>query len=298
MNPARVLVPADFAPGVYRGESDAVYFRRQLGVASNSVLKIIDTQSLGHYLHYVSTGQDDDAEPVKDTEAQLIGRAFHCLVLEPELYARSYRALPDFGDMRSSKNRARRDEWISYQAKNITFLTAAQDALVRAMREALLRHRTARLMVERGVREVVFRWIDPETGLACKSKIDLWDEELGFLMDLKSCLSAHPEAFARTATDYRYHVQHVMYAEAARVLGIPVDNFVLVPVEKTAPHFTATYHVDAAGEEKGFEVLRRSLATLRAAMDRWIGGDALDEAFPAYGHDILPLRLPGWAFSA
>lgn len=293
----RVLVPADFAPGIYLGESDEVYFQRQLGVASNSILKIVDTQSLGHYLHYVRTGQDEDATPVKDTEAQLVGRAFHSCVLEPEKFENLYRALPDFGPMQSSKNRARREEWLGYQPKGVTFLTPAQMRLVRAMRESVMRHRTARLMVERGEREVVFRWIDDDTGLACKSKIDLWDKELGFLLDLKSCMSAHPDDFAKTTTNYRYHVQAVMYSEAARMLDIPISSFILVPVEKIEPLFSATYHIDAAAEERGFELMARSLQKLKGGMQRWIDGEDLDEAFPAYGHDIRPISLPGWAFS-
>lgn len=292
------LVPDDFTPGISFGETDEVYHRREIGVASNSTLKLVDTQSLGHYLHYVRTGQAEDAEPVQDTEAQLIGRAFHCHVLEPERFENLYRALPDFGDMRSSKNRARKDEWLGYQPKGVTFLTPGQMLQVRAMRESLMRHRTARLMVERGHREVAFRWIDEETGLPCKAKADLWDEELRFFLDLKSCMSAHPDDFARTVTNFRYHVQHAMYAEGARVLDIPVDNFIFVPVEKTDPFFSAAYHVDAAAEEKGIEIMRRSLAKLHAAMVRWIEGEDLDEAFPAYGHDIRPLSLPGWAFSS
>lgn len=297
MEQQRVLVPPDFTPGIYPGESDEIYFARQLGVASNSILKIIDTQSLGHYLHYIRTGMDEDATPVKDTEAQLVGRAFHCLVLEPEKFDDLYRELPDFGPMQSSKNRARMQEWLDYQPKGRTFLRPGQMRLVRAMRESVMRHRTARLMVERGEREVVFRWIDEDTGLACKSKIDLWDKELGFMLDLKSCMSAHPDEFSRTVTTYRYHVQAGMYADAARALDVPVSNFILVPVEKVEPLFSATYHVDSAAEERGFELLRRSLGKLHGAMNRWIAGEDLDEAFPAYGHDILTLSLPGWAYS-
>lgn len=292
----RTLVPDDFRPGIYPGEPDEVYFRRRIGVATNSILKIIDTQTLGHYLHYIKTGQDEDAAPVKDTEAQLIGRAFHCYVLEPERFASTYGKLPDFGSMQSAKNRARRDEWLGYQPKDRVFLHPRQFDLVAGMRESLMRHRTARLMVERGQREVVFRWIDPETGLACQSKIDLFDEGLAFALDLKSCLSASEDLFGRTIANYRYHVQHAMYAEASKAVGLPIKNFLLVPVEKEPPYFSAIYQIDEAAEEKGFELLARSLRKLADAMARYVRGDDLDDAFPAYGHSIRTIHLPGWAF--
>lgn len=294
---SRTLIPAGFTSGVFPEESDEIYFRRQLGVASNSVLKILDGQTPGHYLHYVRTGEDEDAEPVKDTESQLIGKAFHCLVLEGERFRRVYREEPDFGDMKSAKNRARREEWLGYQPSDRVFLRPKQMKLIHDMRESLMRHKLAVQMLEGGRREVVFRWIDPETGVACKSKVDLWDEELGFYLDLKSCLSAHPTTFGRTVASYRYHVQHCMYATGAKVLGFPIRNFLLVPVEKIAPHFSAVYHIDAAAEEKGWEVLRRSLAKMRACMDHYIAGADLDDAFPAYGHGINTLTIPGWAFA-
>lgn len=293
----RTLVPADFKPGIFPGEADEIYFRRQLGVASNSVLKLLDGITPGHYLHYVKTGEDEDATPVKDTDSQIIGRAFHCLVLEPDRYRTDYKIEPDFGPMQSAKNRARREEWISYQKPGITFLKPKREKLIRDMRESLLRHKMARQLLEEGRREVVFRWIDPETGVACKSKVDLWDEELGFYLDLKSCMSAHPTEFGRVVAKYRYHVQHCMYATGAKALGCPIRNFLLVPVEKVEPHFSAVYHIDAAAEEKGFEVLRRSLQKMRYCMDHYIKGADLEEAFPAYGHGINQLTIPGWAFA-
>ena len=292
----RVLVPPDFVPGIYPGESDEVYFRRPLGVASNSTLKMLDGQTPGHYLHYIRSGEDADDAP-QDTEAQIIGRAFHCRVLEEDQFSKRYREQPDFGPMNSARNRARLEEWRGYQPPGITLLWPRQMRLIEAMRESLLRHKVARLMLERGKREVVFRSIDRDTGLACKGKVDLWDEELAFFLDLKSCMSAHPADFGRTVAKYRYYVQHAAYSEMAAANGAPIRNFLLVPVEKTAPHFSAVYHLDTAAEERGFEVLRRSLAKLRECMDKWIAGADLDEAFPAYGNSITQLSIPGWAYS-
>lgn len=296
----RVLVPPDFKPGIYPNESDATYFRRQLGVATNSILKMVDGMTPGHYLHYILTGEDEDATPIKDTDSQLIGRAFHCYVLEPEHFAARFKEMPDFGDMRSAQNRARRDQWMDYQQRgrpDLAFLKPQWMTMIKGMRESIMRHKIARMLLEQGRREVVFRWIDPETGLACKSKVDLWDEDLGFYLDLKSCLSAHPVEFGRTVAKYRYHVQHCMYATGAAANGVPINHFLLVPVEKIAPYFTAVYHIDAAAEEKGFEVLRRSLAKLRFCMEQYLKGADLEDAFPAYGNDIQRLTIPGWAFA-
>ena len=293
----RVIVPADFAPGIYKGEPDEVYFRRRLGVATNSLLKIIDTETPGHYLHHIASAIERADEDAGNSEALLIGKAFHACVLEPDRFATDYLTMPDFGPLQSSKNRATRDEWLNAQPASCVFLKPEQLDLVKAMRESLLKHKIARLLVEKGEREVVFRWIDEETGTPCQSKIDLWDEEMAYLLDLKSTISASPEPFARSITNYRYHVQACMYANAARELGFPISNFLMVPVEKAAPHFTAVYHIDAAAEERGFEILRRSIQKLTDCMKAYVGGADPEDAFPAYGNDIRTITLPGWAYS-
>src|SRR5690606_36494018 len=67
------------------------------------------SRSPAHYLHYLT---NLDPEPEK-SYALILGAAFHCLLLEPEVFEREYVLLPDFGDMRSSTKRAIRDKWIA-----------------------------------------------------------------------------------------------------------------------------------------------------------------------------------------
>lgn len=133
------------------------------------------------------------------------------------------------------------------------------------------------------------RWIDPETGLHCKARVDYYDEELAFALDLKSVASASHWDFGRSMYDYGYHTQHCMYFDGCKANGLAMRAFIFLLVEKTPPYLTALRRVGAAGEERGFEQLYARLAKLKAIKD--------SGRFAGYPDEIEEQELPGYAFS-
>lgn len=256
-----------------------VYHRRELGVASNSVLKLLREKSPAHYRAWVD-GTDDG-----DTPALLFGRAYHCRVLEPEKFAQLFLVQPDFGDMRSSTNRAKRDAWRD-EHPGATFITAEDAERIEAMHAALMKHPVARGIMRDGHSEVTMRWIDPLTGVECKARADWWKPGR-FFMDLKTTDDASPTGFARSVAKYSYHVQHAHYCDGAKACGQPVENYLILAQEKEPPYVAAVYHIDAAAEIRGFDLRERGLQLLRTCLDT--------DTWPAYGTGITELSLPSWA---
>lgn len=255
------------------------YHRRELGVASNSVLKLLRDKSPAHYRAWVDT--EDEAE----TPALLFGRAYHCRVLEPERYGREFVVLPDFGDMRSSKNRAVRDEWLA-DRPGVTVVAAEDAERIEAMHAALMAHPVAAGIMRAGHSEVTMRWVDEQTGVLCKARADWWVPGK-FFMDLKTTLDASPAGFARSVASFGYHVQHAHYCDGARACGQPVGNYLILAQEKEPPYVAAVYHIDAAAEVRGFELRERGLQQMADCLrtDTW----------PGYGTGITELSLPAWA---
>lgn len=287
-----LFIPDGFVPGVFYNEPDEVYFTHRLGVASNSKLKIVDEETPAKYLALV-TGK---LPPRVETEALAFGKAFHCMVLEPAEFIRRYAVYRGQFNRNTNAGRLDYSKWLNdNDGKSV--ISSDTFAVIRAMRESLMRHKTARLMVEKGRREVVFRWFDKDTGLPCEGKLDLWDEEMGFGFDLKSTEDAGPVNFGIAVTKYRYHVQHCMYAGGAEALGVNLSRFFLAPVEKSAPNLSALYHINEAAAERGLFLLRRSIGKLAACVRAMQEGTPLEDAFPGYGNDIQSLGLPGWAFA-
>ncbi|WP_223621208.1 PD-(D/E)XK nuclease-like domain-containing protein [Lysobacter sp. ESA13C] len=258
---------------------EAEYHRRELGVASATVLKMLREKTPAHYRAWL------DAAAEADTPSLLFGRAYHCRVLQPEVYARTYAVMPAFGDMRSSTSRGRRDAWLD-QHPGMLFLSADDSERIEAMHAALSRHPLAAGIFAEGHAEVTMRWTDPETSVECKARHD-WFRPAELVADLKSTDDAGPAAFARSVDRYGYHLQHAHYIEGAIACGEAVPNFLIVAQEKEPPYLVAVYQIDAAAELRGYELRARGLQTLRHCLDT--------DTWPGHAPGITELSLPAWA---
>lgn len=268
--------------GFFYDEPAESYHKRVLGEANNGGLKLLRDRSPAHYKAWV-----EGYEP-KPTEAMKLGRIIHTAILEPDKLESEYLILPDFGPMQSSTNRKVRDAWLAEQSPTAIVVKPDQIQLALTMREAVLRHKTARLLIERGKPEVTMRWKCSRTGLMCRARMDWYYEDMGYAMDLKSTDDASPRNFARSVANFDYHVQHCFYSSGTKDLGSPIANYLICAAEKAEPHAVGTYHIDAAAEERGFEILDKAMDTLAKCVET---GN-----YPAYGEGIQQLSLPGWAF--
>lgn len=273
------LKPAE--QGFFNNIPAARYHAKELGVVSNSILKILREKSPAHYLAYIR-----DESPETKSPALRFGHLYHLAILEPDRFARCAITMPDFGAMQSSTNRAKRDTWIAGLPQGTEVVTEDELEQIAAMRAALLKHPVAAGIIKQGQAEVTMRWIDERTGLQCKARAD-WHRPRKFFMDLKTCEDASPAGFVKAIATYGYHVQHAHYCDGARALGEPVENYLILAQEKVAPFAVAVYHIDAAAEARGFELRERGMDLMRTCLDadRW----------PGYGDGITELSLPPWS---
>lgn len=289
MGEAVAIAPPPRPVGIHLDIPASEYHHKILGEANNGGLKILRNKTPAHYKAWIEKVEDNSAEAqAKQKRSLKLGRIVHAAILEPERFKREYLLQPDFGPMQSSINRAKRDAWLKDQDPEAIIVEQKDLDTAMAMRESILAHKTARLVIENGKPEVTLYWIDPVTGLQCRARADWWSEELAFAMDLKSCEDASPFAFSRTIVNWEYHVQHCFYADGFRALGAPLDNFLMLPCEKEPPYACAVRHIDAAAEERGFQLLSKSMETLARCVEsgRW----------PAYSENIEQTSLPGYAF--
>jgi hypothetical protein len=262
-------------------EPAEVYHRKVLGEVSNSGLK----RALRSPLHYKAWVED--TAPQADTPALIFGRAFHCALLEPARYATAYAVEPDFGDCRFKEAKATRDAWRSAHA-GAESISAGDAERIGCMLDAVRAHPWAARAIRDGRSEVTLRWQDEATGLPCKARADYYvDGRARFVLDVKTCQDASPEAFARAIAKYFYHLQHSHYAEGFRSVDLPLRNFLFLAVESEPPHAVALYHIDAEAEARGFALRDRAMAAIAEGLR--------SGTWPAYSDDIVGLSLPNWA---
>lgn len=278
--------------GVFADEPAEVYHRRRLDEASASGLKQI-LRSPAHFVEWAK-GESD-----KDSPALRFGKAFHCAVLEPDVFERTYVVLPADAPQRptaamlkakqpSPESIARVTWWSDWRAMNAgrVELSAEDFDRARRMADAVRAHPVAAGLIVGGDREVTMRWQDEETGIWCKSRPDL--RAAGeFVMDLKSCRDASHEGFARAVAGYHYDLQAMHYLDGERVLSNGVRWFVFLACESEAPYVCQPYLLDAAAEQRGAALRRRALAKQAECLrtGRW----------PGYSDQLDTLTLPAWA---
>lgn len=255
------------------------YHRKELGVVSKSALDRIN-RSPAHYRAWL------DGAAEKSTAALDFGRAFHCAVLEPKVFAATYVVRPDFGDCRMKGTKAARDKWLE---ENISAIVISEDdaATIAGMAKSIAAHPAASKIIADGIPEVTLRWVDLDTGLKCKSRADYYVRGKRLVADLKSTEDASEEAFARSVYKYRYHVQDALYRAGFAACGEPIEHFALVAVEKDPPYAVSVYTLDADAVGRGYAAARANMATMAecVASDQWL----------AYSNGVRTLSLPRWA---
>jgi len=275
------------------GVPAADYQVRELGTASSGVLQRLRTQTPAHIKAWAAARENDD------TPAKVFGKAYHCRVLEPEVFAATYCAPPpadaprDLRHLRKAKNPSDSTLesiafWDAWDAEHAGLIPLSRDDFERIeeMHAALMAHPVAAGIMAEGVSEVTMRWVDPDTGVPCKARADWWVESKAIFMDLKTTDDASPEAFRRSVDKFGYHIQHAHYVSGARECGSPVRNYLILAQEKEPPYLPAVYHIDAAAEARGFELRERGLQILQRCLERneWPGFTGITE-----------LSLPPWA---
>lgn len=304
------LKPAtDWPVGIFTDVPAEQYHRREIGVANNTALGIIDERSPAHLLHWYTSDDEGDKE---ESASLAFGKAFHCAVLEPDVFDDLYMVLPadmprDLRHLRNAKKPSDDtlrsieawDAWEEHARGRIILPAATLDlakAMAASMRGMVMEFKgdaapveiTVAELLEECETEVTLYWIDEETGIRCKARADLYARALRWAGDLKSVLDAAREAFAKAIFRHRYHVQHSHYCEGFRTLGEPLASFVFLPVEKEKPHVPASWHLGPVSEERGNEVRRRSMNKLLRCLEtgRW----------PGHTTTVEEIHLPAFAF--
>lgn len=260
-------------PGIYSRAEVADY--DAIDAVNYSSLKAL-ARSPKHYRHHLLNG-------AKETRPMFKGTAAHVAVLEPERLALEYAIFT--GKRRAGK------AWEAFEAAAIAdgkkVIKEAELAEAVAMRDAVRADALASSYLSGGRHEVTVVWLDEETGLTCKGRIDFLRNDY-VLVDLKTTRDAIPHWFGRDVARLQYHVQAAMYLDAVERLTGETARFVAVALESSPPYDVVTYDLPEPVISAGRDEYRRLLRLLVECRqeNRW----------PGIGNGFeVTLSLPAWA---
>lgn len=272
--------------GLVLGLSNADY--HSMTSVSSSTLKTI-LRSPAHYKAAYLSG----APRKEPTASMVLGSLTHTLFLEPENFGSEYIIAPDC-DRRTKEGKA---VYSAFQdaADVLTIITADQLQTAQDMANALCGHIIHEAMTGGHAEASIFYIASiGGLGLSCRIRPDYhippcetWPT--GLIIDVKTTDDARPEAFARTCVNFGYDLSAAMYCDGFQT-HYGTDEpplFLLLVVERDAPHAVACYECSPEMLDKGNEKYRKAMQLLA---DSTASGE-----WPAYDEGIQLLNLPKWA---
>lgn len=237
-----------------------------------------------HFYHeaYGNAKKQKLADVIKKSNPLEFGNALHTYVLERDDFDNRYIAMPKINRATTVGKNAYKD----FQSKSEGKLIICGDALkeIEGMANAIDGHKDAKSLISGAEYEKSLFWTDPETGILCKVRPDIWHNN--FICDLKTTQSGVYRDFQKSVYSYSYHIQAGMIQEALKhVLGIDMHNFIFVAVEKEAPYAVAVYQLDAMAISLGVAKFKNILQGIKKCQD--------ENNWPSYPNSII--TVPQWA---
>ena len=269
--------------GIFDGIDEEAYHADPCEVPSlsASIATIIDTQSPLHayVAHPRLGGRKREATPSMDR-----GTLVHSLALGGR-----EAVIVDLDDWRTKaareiRDNAKKEGKIPVLAKNYAAARAHADAI----RSGLL---ARGFDLDKGRNEVTAVW--SERGARCRGRMDhIATDGRVTILDLKTCVSAHPKKLARSMDIYGYAIQRAAYVSAIELLMPHMTgaiDFVFAFSEAEPPHAMTCVRLDGAFSDLGRRRWDRALRLWVECLssNRW----------PAYSDDVMTLEAPTWALT-
>ena len=252
--PAREVPDIPF--GVTRGMSNEDYHGDRSAVSSTQLKRMLISPA--HFLSGIT-------DPEESTEALLFGSVLHGRLLEPDTFESRFFAMPKVNRARK-EGKQRYAECMVQAAGRTVYPEAWKEPIERIIDNAMT-HRKARELLAKGEAEVALVWLDPDTGIKCKIKIDWW-HDARTLADVKSAEDVTFEGFRRSCARLGYALSAAMYCEGVYQLTGEEPEWAFIACEKGRPNTVAVYRAMRPFLERGRSDFRRALHRLAECRTR------------------------------
>lgn len=213
-----------------------------------------------------------------------IGSATHLIVLEPDqLHRRIWEVKA--ADYRKERAQVEREHG---RAMGRIPLLTREVTLIHAVRDRLLSHPMTRKAFVGGLPEQTVVARDPLKGIWLKVRPDYAPADWADVVDLKTCVSAHPEALKRKAYDEGWFQRAAFYLDVIEAAtGRRPAIYWFVCVETEAPHLVNLVRFTERALDWGRLANRHAIDTFAKCLT--------DDVWPDYAQQPTVIDLPMYA---
>lgn len=264
-------------PGIYRGVPFDAYLAAPFPGSGN--IKKARSHSLLHARYEMD-------HPTEASTAQMIGTAVDCALTEPERFAEVVVPCPTKTRNSNAYRELRADQ------PDAIILTETEmeqvTGTVAAIRATPHIAKYFDAVPPEDLQCVIRFDVETEHGrtLRGKGRLDLPIFQAGTIIDLKTCLDASEWEFERAVNRFGYDFQAAYYMHGAWALGLDVDLYYCLAVEKAPPYGMRLHQIPDW-------LLRKRWLQLMPAMEAFAGAMENGEwpGYPEYPHVV---QAPPW----
>jgi len=260
-------------PAFIAGMTDASY-RTATGLSQSSLKRFMVSPA-----HYLASTE----EVSESTKAMNLGSAFHAHMLMdiPE----EHYAIKDKVDGRSKQGREYNENFALENANKIIIDKEEHDIII-GMHDSIMAHTESCVRMQNLTHKELslFGTFKAQAGdVRLKGRVDGYNEDYGFAIDIKTCEDASPSGFRKAIWDRRYDIQNCQYDWLFKNANKKIEDFFFIAVEKKPPFAVGLYRI--------------SLSSLRTSYDKWysaIESFAVCQktgTYPAYDSQVVDITL-------
>jgi hypothetical protein len=268
---------------------------------SRSALWLFKKAPAYYYHRYINPDYVDH----KTNNNLIMGNLVHTLSLEPHLFDKEFVVKPtlpelpkagllkDLGREEFDKQKDARARVVAsnkilsdafdLSSKQKQVITSDVYNTAKKIAGSILQNDFSRSLIENSKIEQSIYWTHEDTGIQCKARPDAWFGSM--IIDVKTTADASHRAFQASAYSYGYFLQAGMIKEAMKSIGVEMEKFIILSVEKTEPYATATFILDDESIQYGVDLFNKLMHDFKQCQD--------DGKWPAY--PLQTLSLPAYA---
>lgn len=251
-------------------------YHNSLGLSRSALMEF--KRSPFHYWYKFLCNPDINSDSSNSMD---FGNLVHCLVLEPHKFHDNFLIKPAM-DRRTNAGKLAFNQFTSILAGRIG-VTHEQIEQANAIAKAVKDNEIANALLTDCHIEKSIYFTHSDTGIQCKARPDAWNGSI--VVDLKTTNDASYRAFQASAFKFGYFLQAGMIYKALFSIGVIMEKYVILAVEKEPPYALAIYDIDYESINYGigqFDKLMTSFAHCQKN-DKW----------PGFG--LQTLTIPGYA---
>ncbi len=264
-------------PGIYT-DLDINEYHASEGISNSGINLLLDCPARYHHKYILKQETDEDSD------SMLLGRGVHMLVLEPQLFHRTFYTMQEGCDLRTKAGKeAYAQAELSANGRHI--LRKGTWETVVDMANSIKNSSMWNKIIPGNAEHSVF-WDGGVYNTRLRARPDFYNETM--IVDIKTTDSI--KSFAKSIHSFGYHRQAAMQIDGLKQHDGKDRFFGFMVVENKAPYLTACFVLNEASIRQGRREYLDAAATFSECMSSGI--------WPGYDDVFQEISIPEYAIKA